>query len=150
MFKENYKDLQHIVRELILLREHNKSFNEGDSQERLLLFAEASLTLLCLERFLRILPDVNAKENETLYPLLERAISKNILILNTEEKDYFKKIVKVRNSILHGNFEQCAKESKLSSVEEYFKLYFASEIEALFNITNDLFKQIDPNTGKRY
>ena len=149
MFKENYKDLQHIVRELMLLREHNKSFKEGDSQERLLLFAEASLTILCLERFLRILPDVNATESDTLYNLLERAISKNVLMLKTEEKEYFKKIVKVRNSILHGNFEQCAKESKLSSVEEYFKTYFASEIETLFNITNELFKQIDPNTGRR-
>lgn len=149
MFKEKYKDLQHIVRELFLLRKHNKSFKEGDTQEGFLLFAEASLTILCLERFLRILPEVKATEKDTLYNLLERAISKNILVLKTEDKEYFKKIVNVRNTILHGNFEQCARDCNLSTVEEYFKKNFTSEIETLFNIIDDLFKQIDHNTGKR-
>lgn len=148
MFKEKFKDLQHIVRELCLLRKHNKSFKEGDPQDTLLLFAEASLTILCLERFLRIIPEIKASEVDTLYNLLERALSKNILNLKTQDKEYFKKIVNVRNSILHGNFEQCARDYNLSSVEEYFKTQFASEIETLFLITDDLFKQIDPNTGK--
>lgn len=68
------------MRELGLLRAHNLRFKEGDPQERLLLFAEAALVFLVLERFVRaILGD--AKDSETLFNLLERAVSRNLLTL---------------------------------------------------------------------
>ncbi|RDB36728.1 MAG: hypothetical protein DCC88_03570, partial [Spirobacillus cienkowskii] len=105
---------------------------EGDSQEG--------------ERFLRILPDVKATDKDSLHNLLERATSKNILVLKDKEH-FLKKIVDFRNAILHGNFEQRAKENNLSSAEEYFKTLFASEIEKIFDIIDDLFKQIEPDTG---
>jgi hypothetical protein len=46
-------ELQQLVRELHLLRERNLQFKVGDPQAKLLLFAEASLVLLTLERFVR-------------------------------------------------------------------------------------------------
>ena len=62
-FIEQHKEFKKMLEELNLLRSHNKTFKEGDSQSNILLFSEALLTLTCLERFLRILPDVepNAK-----------------------------------------------------------------------------------------
>lgn len=153
MFKDRYRDFQHIVRELFILREHNKSFKPDDPQDRLLLFAEASVVLLAIERFLRILPGVEAVDDNTLHSLLEKATSQSRKILHLSAKDRndaITRIGKVRNTILHGNFEQAASQAGLKTVEEYFQKHFASEIEALFEILDSLVKQIDPETGEPY
>ena len=50
--------------------------------------------------------------------------------------------------MLHGNYEQAARDAGCSSVAVYFKTVFASEVERMFEIVQDLFKQIDPATGK--
>ena len=153
MFKDQFKDFQHLARELKILREHNKSFKEGDSQDRLLLFAEGAIVLLTLERFLRILPGVEATERDTLPNLLEKATSesRNVLVLSAENRqDAIKKITDVRNTILHGNFEQAAKQAGVKGTEEYFKTQYASEIETLYNLADSLVSQIDPATGTRY
>jgi len=60
------------------------------------------------------------------------------------------KITDVHNTLRHANYEQAAKEIGCS-VDEYFKNgYFASEIERMFEITDFLMMQIDPNTGTPY
>ncbi|MBK8202857.1 MAG: hypothetical protein IPK68_11225 [Bdellovibrionales bacterium] len=50
--------------------------------------------------------------------------------------------------MLHANYEQAAKECGLKTVAEYFKKQFASEVEAVYQLTNVLVDQIDAKTGK--
>jgi len=158
MFREKYKDLQYIVLELELLRKHNSSFSPGKSNDYRLLFSQVALTLLCLERFLRILPGVEeaaikrtkkGKKAATLAEFLRGATDIKILAIKNKD-EVIKQVTDVRNSILHGNFEQCARECNKNSVEEYFKLVFAGEVEALYKFTKHLMDQINSDTGKRY
>lgn len=146
-FKDQHPEIQHLVRELMLLREHNLTFKEGDPQNKILLFAEAALVILVIERFARaVLGD--ATDKETLPNLLQRAVSRNLLKVPwDDQQDGIRKIAKVRNSLLHGNYEQAAREAGCSSVEAYFKTQFASEVEALYRIGDYLVRQIDPDTG---
>jgi hypothetical protein len=59
-----------------------------------------------------------------------------------------KKIVAVRNTILHGNYAQTATQAGCASVEEYFQRHFASEVEAMYRIAQYVMQQIDVRTGK--
>lgn len=154
-FKEKYMDLQVLVRELLYVRNHNMAIgltiSKGNklAETELLAFSEANLVLMVLERFLRILPDLNATKSDTLYNLLERAISKKIIVLPTNEpKKLIVAINDIRNQIIHANFEESAKSCGFKTVGEYFKNQFFPEIEAITNITNNLMEQIDANTGK--
>lgn len=140
------------MRELMVLRDHNLSFKEGDSQQRLLLFAEAAIVIMTLERFLRIVPGVEAADTDTLFNLLQKATSesRNVLQLSAKDRDdAIRRITNVRNTILHGNFEQAATQAGVSSVNAFFKTQFASEVEALFKFTDSLVRQINPETGHR-
>jgi hypothetical protein len=143
-FKDNFKDLYHLMREHTLLRAHNTT--PGQPQDRLLMFAEGALVLMLLERFLRIVPEVEATDEDTLGKLLKKAVEKKVLVIPPEHR---KGMLSIRNTILHGNFEQAAREAKTSSVEEYFKSQYASEIEAMYKIVVGLFDQINPATGTR-
>ena len=80
-FKEQFRDFQELVREHRLLRAHNKGFSPETPQDKLLLFAEGAVVLMILERFLRILPGVEARDEDTLYNLLEKAVSKKRRVL---------------------------------------------------------------------
>jgi hypothetical protein len=149
-FKERNREIQELVRELGLLRAHNLRFKEGDPQERLLLFAEAALVFLVLERFVRaILGD--AKDSETLFNLLERAVSRNLLTLPWKnQQDGIRAICDARNALLHGNYEQAARNAGCESTAVYFKTVYAREIERWSTVVNQLFTQIDPATGQPY
>jgi hypothetical protein len=48
----------------------------------------------------------------------------------------------VRNTLLHANYAQA--QVGCASVQEYFQKQFASEIEALYKITDFVVRQIDP------
>ncbi len=152
-FKDSYQDMQELARELDLLRRHNKQFKPGDPQQTLLMFAEGALVLVCLERFVRIVLGTEAGENDTLHTLLEKATGKRLALLTLpfdDQQDGIKKICAVRNTILHGNYEQAAKQASCASVPEYFKTQFAGELESMFKILDHLMQQIDPETGRRY
>lgn len=161
-FKDRYHDLQEIVRELTKIRTHNLKFKDGNPQDDLFLFAEASLCLLALERFLRILPSLAATDIDTLRTLLERATSRDAGLLNfvditseqvvrdeARRQRIIGEIADMRNTLQHGNYEQAAKQAGLGSPNQYFKTQFASEIENLYQIVDRLFAQIDPDTGAR-
>lgn len=76
-FRERHPEIQQLVRELHLLRTHNLKFKVGDPQYGLLLFAEAALVVLVLERFVRAVLD-DAQDNDTIYSLLQRAVIRAI------------------------------------------------------------------------
>ena len=149
-FKDNHIELQHLVREHRLLRQHNLRFKPGDPQEDILLFAEGAVILMTLERFARAILGADATEEDTLYNLLQKAVSKGFILLPWDDQEEgIRRLKDVRNTILHGNFEQAAKQAGCASVADYFGTTFAAEIERLYKITEHLFQQIDPATGKR-
>jgi hypothetical protein len=142
--------MQEIARELELLRKHNLKFKQGDSQGTLLLIAEASVVCLALERFLRIVLADKADERDTLPNLLEKATSRRLNLISLpfdNQKDGIKRVVLVRNTLLHGNYEQAAHTAGCTDVPHYFKTIFASETERMFDILNHVMKQIDSATG---
>jgi hypothetical protein len=151
-FYERYPDIAELLREWGLLRNWNKRFMEGDPQDELLLFAEGSVVIVALERFVRAVLGSQALDTDTLDPLLRKATAgpEPLLILPWDDQDEGrKKICKVRNTILHGNFEQAARGANHSSTRAYFKKSYASEIHVMGLILLNLMEQIDLNTGKR-
>src|SRR2546429_83248 len=114
-FKEQYVDFQRIVWEVKRLRDHNLSF-KNDSLE-LFFFAEGMMVLLALERFMRIILGGEALESDTLPGLLEKATSKRLdLVLlpgGLSRDETIRRIRHVRNTLMHGNYEQAAKEAGL-------------------------------------
>jgi len=149
-FKDRHREIQELVRELKIIRNHNLKFNEGDPQDTILMFAEAALVIVILERFVRAVVG-DATDSDTIYTLLQRAGSKGLLKVPWEDQeDGIRKIKDVRNTLLHGNYEQAARQSGCASVQEFFTQKFASEVEALTHVVNDLMGQIDPTTGERY
>jgi hypothetical protein len=150
-FKGQHLEFQHLVRELLLLRQHNFRCAEERTYDQLLHFAEGALVLIALERFVRIVLGSDASESDTIYNLLEEAVSRQLLILPWDDQaDGIRKVKDVRNSLLHGNYEQAAREAECASVEEFFRLSrFISEVEALTGVLNHFVQQIDPNTGQR-
>ena len=146
-FKDRHPEIQHLVREHKRLRDHNLRFNEGGSEEHMLLFAEGALIVLLFERFIRaVLGD--ATDRETFRPLLGRAVSRKLVSLPwLNQMEGIEKVSAIRNTLLHGNYEQAAQQSGCSSVSEYFGTQYASEIEAMCKIVDHIFKQIDPATG---
>lgn len=150
-FRERYRDIGELVREWQLLRDWNKRFMNDDPQDQLLMFAEGLVAIVALERFVRAVVGSNATDADTLDPLLRKATCgpDPLLILPWDDQDDGrKKICRVRNTILHGNFEQAAREANRSSSREYFKKSYASEIEVMGLILLNLMEQIDPDTGK--
>lgn len=150
-FKEQHRDFQEVVRELYVLRAWNKRFKEGDSQATLLLIAEAAIAGIAIERFLRAVLGVRATEKDTIYNLLQKATSGDppLLVLpwNTQGNGC-REISNVRNTLLHGNFEQAAQQAKCTSVQHYIKTQFAGEADRMFVVLDELALQFDTNTGR--
>lgn len=115
------------------------------------MFAEASLVLVVLERFLRIVV-TDSTERHTLPNLLEMATSRRrgLLRLPGSPEIIRTRVSSIRNTLLHGNYEQAMERAGCSTVAEYFKTAFAREIEEIYQFTDMLMRQIDPDSGEPY
>lgn len=157
-FKERYVDFQHMVQELLNIRNNNLSNTldlvdikiiPPNLKDPPILFSEVSLIFASLERFLRMVLNDKANEKDTLYNLLEKAISMNFIHLIWEnQNDGIRWICNVRNAFLHGNFEQLAQNSGHFVILDYFQKTFARQIEIMYHIVDDIIGQIDLETGK--
>jgi hypothetical protein len=150
-FKTAQREIQELVRELTWVRQHNLTFKEGDSQEDLLMFSEAALVLIALERFLRMILGAEVTDRDTLPNLLEKATGARLALLTLPVPDRqraIREVTNVRNTILHGTYEQAAHQAGCVSVPDYFKKQFTPEVEHLYHLTNMLVAQIDQDTGK--
>lgn len=148
-FRDRHPEFQQLVRELTLVRAHNLKFKDGDPQDTLLLFSEAALVCLALERFVRAVLGSDATDKDTLPNLLEKAVSKKLFRVPWDDQaEGIRRIKDVRNTMLHGNYEQAAREANCASVADYFKTQFASEAEHMFKLTDFIVAQIDPATGE--
>jgi hypothetical protein len=78
-FKDENLAMQHLARELMLIREHNKRFKEGDPQDTLMLHAEAGLVCMALEHFVRVLLGPDALDKDTMKNLLEKAVKQQLV-----------------------------------------------------------------------
>jgi hypothetical protein len=152
-FKDQNEPMQHLVRELHLLRQHNMSFKDGDRLDNVLMLAEGATVTLAIEHFVRIVLGDRAQERDTLGTLLQLATAgpKPLLVLPLDDQaDGRRKLCRVRNALMHGNFKQAAREAGCASVRQYFQTQFAGEIETSFRILRDLTSQIDIRTGRRF
>jgi hypothetical protein len=150
-FRSRYRDMSELLREWELLRTHNLTFKEGDPQDKYLIFAEGLVAIVALERFVRAVVGSDATDRDTLDALLRKATAGKtpLLRLPWEDQDEGRKrICAVRNMILHGNFEQAAREEGLASKEEFFKKKFAGTVEGMGKILENLLDQIDVRTGR--
>jgi hypothetical protein len=149
--KDNNRALQELVRELAVLRQHNLKFKERDPQLTLLMFAEAAVVCMTMEHFVRIVLGSSTSTEASLFNLLQMAVSRGLLKVPwDDQQDGIRKIVDVRNSLLHGNFAQAARDAGCVSLADYFKTQFAGEVETMTNVTDFIMRQIDPATGKPY
>ncbi len=59
-----------------------------------------------------------------------------------------RQVTNIRNTLLHGNYEQAARQAGYSDVEAYFREQFAPEIEGMYKLVNQIVAQLDPTTGR--
>jgi len=145
-FKEKYPELMKMTEELTILNTHNK--NQPIYNKHWFIFAELGVSLICLERFCRILamtkkPNTNL-HSQTLYNLLQICLKEGYFTFLDEIK--IKTIRDFRNSLAHGNFELAAQEIGVT-LQDYFENHFASEVQSLVNLVNHLMTKVDAETG---
>lgn len=148
-FKDKYKDLQFLIKEMYILRSYNDKKAKDKKFDELFLFSEASALFICLERFLRVLPAIKASNSDTIYNLMERALKLfNSPYINITNERLTKVVTDIRNGILHGNFEKCAYEYKCD-VEQYFgKGHFTQDIQIIFDVFRSFIDQVNSLTGE--
>ena len=154
-FIEQYREVSEIFRELEIVRDHNLKMAEthGKWVPGYLSFAEGLLVLLGIERFLRVILGAKATDADTLPNLLEKATSAclNLLTLPPwwKREETITALKNVRNALMHGNYEQAAKQSGRQHREEYFRSStYTNEVETLRRILHGFCAQIDPENGK--
>ncbi|MBI2393508.1 MAG: hypothetical protein HYV09_28265 [Deltaproteobacteria bacterium] len=139
-----------MARELALLQAHNRAFRPGDSQATYLLISEAAMVLMTLERWLRIILRTDATDDDTLPTLLEAATSDRLRLLVLPyggRQEAIDSIGRIRNSILHSNFEQAAVQARLPHHRDWFREQLAGEVEQLGRLLDHFIEQIDSQTG---
>jgi hypothetical protein len=102
---------------------------------------------------MRMILGAEANEKDTLPNLLEKATSARLDLVvlpgRLDRAEFIRRIKDVRNTLMHGNFEQAAKQAGFASKEEYFKSgSYIADVEALYKVLNRIVKQIDRDTGR--
>jgi len=150
-FKDQHREFQFMMLEFARLRRHNLA-SIGRDERSLFMFGEGVLIIVATERFLRmILPPSEMEEKDTLPNLLEKASGKrlDLIVLPGDRQDVIKRAKTIRNTILHGNFEQAAALRDLSGMRDYFKSSaYIQDVEFIFRVLNRVICQIDSETGK--
>src|SRR5713101_939818 len=146
-FQDQYKEIGFIADEIKRLRSLNTSIIINSHQG--FLFAEAAITCMATERFLRIIPSMNATDKDTFSNLIDRALSKKRLNLgipnNTVSVARYKKVsLQIRNGMLHGNFEQLANHYRCSKDIYFGQGSFTQDIQVIFDLLNHFMSRIDP------
>jgi hypothetical protein len=65
----------------------------------------------------RIVLGSDAEEKDTLYNMLQKSVSRGLLRVPwDDQQDGITRLARVRNTLLHGSYEQAAKEAGRASV----------------------------------
>src|SRR5256885_16599 len=150
-FKDDYRELGEICRELYIVRNHNLGFKEW--KPGYLMFSEGLLVLLAMERFLRAILGAEAVEGDPLPKLLEKATSQRLGLLTLPGvwtiENAVAAITSARNTLMNGNYEQAGAQAGKKNDAEYFgSSQYSGEVESLFQVLESIMGQIDPATGK--
>ena len=131
-----------MVVELVWLRGYNKSFKPEEDQSSLLLVTEGSLALMLIERACR--EALGAPAPDGFRELLHAAVvARRVLTLRWDDPERgVGQITDVRNTLLHGNYEQAAAATSAGDVPTFFKTQFASEVEKLGQIALHFAEQV--------
>ncbi|RYD84265.1 MAG: hypothetical protein EOP84_05975, partial [Verrucomicrobiaceae bacterium] len=151
-FKDQHPEMQHLARELALLRVHNVQLTDDNVDREALLMAEAAVVCMSLERFLRITLGPQVKAGDTLGALLDKAFSERLQLLQFpgHDVDAIKKRLRLfRNAVLHGDYEAAAANAGCATIHEYFRTKFTPEIEEFYQTVNAMIAQVDQQTGQR-
>lgn len=150
-FFEEHREMQELAREWNIVRQHNLQCAEQGTLGNLLFLAEGLLVLTSFERFFRIIVP-NARDNETLYNLMQRANRLRLVTMpHDSQQEAIRIIGSLRNQLVHANYEQAAREAGYSTIREYFgSSQYAGTVERLTLLLDNIMAQIDPCTGRPY
>jgi hypothetical protein len=144
-FIDDHPEMQHLVRELMMLRKHNQ--RSDVTQNELLLYAEGAVAYVALERLLRILPAVKGSKGDTLTHLLRKAHDNGVIVIRTTNlQKAVNKIAKVRDTTLHANYEQAAAQAGMD-VPNYFKTQYTPEIDRIGGLFLGLLENVHHISG---
>lgn len=102
-FKERYQDFQYLARQLCILEHYNRRALPDPRVGELRLHSFLTLTLLALERFLRMALGRRATDQDTLPNLLEKATARNNRLFELDDRDSaIKRINDLRRTVMHG------------------------------------------------
>lgn len=146
-FFEMHREMQELAREWNIVRQHNLRCAAENTLGRLLLLSEGLLVLTMFERFFRIIVP-NPQDRETLPNLMERAVALGLIKMQRED---IQRICRVRNQVVHANYEQAATASGQATPGEYFgSSRYIKTVEELTLSLDGLIAQIDPINGRPY
>lgn len=104
------------------------------------MFAEAAVVCMTMEHLREDRARVDG--SRVSHALIQMAVSRGLIKMPwDDQQDGIKEIVAVRNSLLHGNYAQAAREAKCGSVADYFRKQFASEVEAMTKVIDFIMRQ---------
>lgn len=137
------------LEELISLNRHNKTYEAGDPQDGLLLFAEGALCMTLVEAAARQwVGDGALREGAGFREVLKEASELGLRIPFDDPDDGIARLASVKNTIVHANFEQAAWEASGRDVAAYFKEQYAAEIEAMYKVCLDFLRQVRARDGE--
>lgn len=174
-FRDQHKEMMLMIGEIIRLRTYNKligsnkNLNEAQKDLEYLLFAEGAILFMSFERFLRIVPlmkqkiqPMSSSNDIKLRQLLDIAFKKENKIFDYSKirhnnklscEKFKENICRIRNNLLHGNYEKLAQQDiengYACNMREYFKKgLYTQDLEFVYTTLNDIISQVNSNTGE--
>lgn len=140
-FKQRYRDFQYLAAELCLLERYNRRALADHREGELRLHSFLALTLLSLERFLRMMLGGRATDGDTLPNLLEKATARRSRLFQLEDRDKTIRLVnQTRLVVMHGGLG-------VTDEAEHLLGYLLPLSFDLFRLANELVAAFDTGTG---
>lgn len=137
------------LEELVTLNAHNKTYKPGDPQDGLLMFAEGALCMTLVEAAARQwVGEGVLAEDARFRDVLTAAAESGLRIPFDDPADGIEKITSVRNTLVHANFEQAARQAGGRDVARYFGEQYAGEIERMYQVCLDFLTQVRERDGE--
>lgn len=136
------------LKELVSLNQHNKTYEPGDPQDGLMMFAEGALCMVLVEAAARRwVGDGVLAADARFREVLKSAAESGLRIPFDDPEDGIERLAAVRNTLVHGNFEQAARQAGGRDVPRYFGEQYAAEIERMYGVCLDFVMQVRERDG---
>ena len=137
------------LEELVTLNAYNKTHKPGDPQDGLLIFAEGALCMTLVEAAARQwMGDGVLRDDARFRDVLTASAGSGLRIPFDDPADGIEKLTSVRNTLVHSNFEQAARQAGGRDVERYFGEQYAAEIEVMYQVCLDFLAQVRERDGE--